>query len=375
MAAPGAYETLIEHIYEAVFDESAWLPMVRTVDAVLGTDGCHLALFDPERPDPHMVFSRLYQDGVPAVELEERYLADYFPIDERVPRLASMPMGKPLHNRQAFTHDERRRTSATYNDFLVRVGGTNQVCVRLPDSGCDHDAWIVTRRGSRDYGSDEMELVGRLAVHVGRMVRMRRALSAADALGRTMAHTLDHAQGGVFLLDAAGRIVECNSRGRAMLEGGSGLTDADGVLGATSKPANAALREAIRRAAPASGSPEAGAVRIPSGGNRAVSVHVSPIPRAAETLGGRAAMVAVALDPWSVPELDEGTVGDALGVTASEAEVAVLLAQGRTVDEIAALRHRSVASVRWHLKQFYGKTGFGRQADLVRAVLALTPGQ
>ncbi len=371
MVASEVYDTLIGHIYDAVFDESAWLPMVQKVDVVLGTNGCHLALFDPDSADPRTAFSRLYKDGAPAVELEETYLKEYLPIDERVPRLADMPTGEPRHNQQLFTRDERRRTSATYNDFLVSVGGANQICVRLPNSGCDRDVWTITREASREYGSDERAAIRGLAGHMGRMVRMRRALSAAGALGQDLAEMLDYARGGVFVLDAAGWIVECNRRARSMLKAGAGLDDTDGVLRATSKAANDVLRVAMLRAARGSSRSEASAIRIPTNGDRWLSVHVSPLSRTAEMLKGRAAMVAVVLDPWSVPELDLATVRDALGVTASEAEVAVLLAQGRTVDEMAAQRHRSVASVRWHLKQLYAKTGVGRQADLVRVVMGL----
>lgn len=368
------YEGLIELIYDAVFDESAWLPMVQTVDAVLGTAGCHMALLDPDRADPHVVFSRLYQDGGPAPELEEQYLDDYFVIDERVARMPDCPVGEPLHNRQIYTRDEMRRTSATYNDFLVRVGGANQICVRLPGSGSDHDFWTLTRRGARDYGSDELDLVRRLAVHVGRLVRMRRALSAVDALGLTLSETLDQAVGGAFLLDATGRIVECNDRGRALLAAREGLTDTDGVLGVRSSAADHALQVAIRRASPVIAPGEASAVRIPAGdGTGGLSLHVSPVPRPAEALSGKVAVLVVARAPWGI-HLDPADVSERLGISASEAEVAVLLAGGRTVGEIATLRHRTVESVRWHLKQMYGKLGVRRQAELVRTVLA-TVGQ
>lgn len=104
-------------------------------------------------------------------------------------------------------------------------------------------------------------------------------------------------------------------------------------------------------------------------------MHVSPVPpRTAATLSERVEVLALVRNPWSVPALDLASIRDALGLTAIEAEIAALLAQGRTVQEIASLRKRTVESVRWHLKQVFAKTGLRRQADLVRVVLTAAMG-
>ena len=55
--------------------------------------------------------------------------------------------------------------------------------------------------------------------------------------------------------------------------------------------------------------------------------------------------------------------------------MAVWLAEGRTVREIAAETRRQESSVRWLIKQVYNKQGISRQADLVRLVLSLAGSQ
>ena len=62
----------------------------------------------------------------------------------------------------------------------------------------------------------------------------------------------------------------------------------------------------------------------------------------------------------------------ALGLTRAETEVAVWLAEGRTVGEIAAATGRQKRSIYWLLEQIYAKLGVRRQVDLVRLVLAAT---
>ena len=60
-----------------------------------------------------------------------------------------------------------------------------------------------------------------------------------------------------------------------------------------------------------------------------------------------------------------------LGLTPLEGQVAVWLAEGKTVRELAAARGRQVDTIHWHLKQIYQKLGIARQADLVRLVLSV----
>ncbi len=60
-----------------------------------------------------------------------------------------------------------------------------------------------------------------------------------------------------------------------------------------------------------------------------------------------------------------------LGLTATEAEVAVALARGATASAIARDRAVSLETVRSHLKTIFAKTGTRRQAALVALVLQL----
>ena len=366
------YERLVGLVYEAVTDDSAWLAMISMLDGQLGMLGGHLALIDAELQDPHLVFSCMHAEGAPVPELEAEYVREYFPVDERVSRLIDFPIGEPIHNRMLLSGDEIRRTSAVYNEFLARVGGTNQVCVRLGGTGGSHDAWILTRRGSKDLDPDETGLVRRLAAHVGRMVRTRRALVGAGALGLAATEMLGRANAGVVLLDGAGRITERNARAGYLFSADGCLTDHGGVLAARSRAADQELRAAIRLASSASIPPRASTVIVPwPGRDRRVWVHVSPIGgEPLGTLRDEVEALAVVRDPWATPQLDPVIIRDVLDISEAEAEVVALLAQGRTTHQIAELRHRSVESVRWHLKRVYEKTGLHRQADVVRVALA-----
>ena len=54
-----------------------------------------------------------------------------------------------------------------------------------------------------------------------------------------------------------------------------------------------------------------------------------------------------------------------------ESRVAVMLAKGMSVREIATAMTRKESTIRFHVKSIFAKHGLNRQAELVRLVLSL----
>ena len=54
-----------------------------------------------------------------------------------------------------------------------------------------------------------------------------------------------------------------------------------------------------------------------------------------------------------------------------ESRVAVLLAEGMNVREVAAATGRKESTIRSHVKHMFAKHGLSRQTELVRLVLSL----
>ena len=100
-------------------------------------------------------------------------------------------------------------------------------------------------------------------------------------------------------------------------------------------------------------------------------VQVKPVGVRPVDFGARrvAALVLIA-EPGQVSRIDSGLVAATLGLTPAESRIAVWLAEGKTVREMATAPGRRAGSVYWSLNQIYRKQGISRQADLVR----LAPG-
>ena len=101
-------------------------------------------------------------------------------------------------------------------------------------------------------------------------------------------------------------------------------------------------------------------------------VHIKPVSGPQMDFGGRrvAALVLIT-EPGHTSRIDPTLVATTLGLTPAESQVAVWLAEGKTVREIATATGRTEGSVYQSLKQSYHKLGIARQVDLVRLVLSV----
>ena len=165
----------------------------------------------------------------------------------------------------------------------------------------------------------------------------------------SFAQLLDTTGLGIVQLDGRERIVAANDRARDMLRGGDGLFDEDGFLCARRPEDNADLQGLLTRALPPFGAQGAGGSMMMkrSAALPPLVLHVNPVGRQ-ETdyhLWPVAALVLV-VDPASHIRIDPAVAAAALGLTGMESRVAVLLAEGMNVREIAAATGRGESTIR-----------------------------
>ena len=179
---------------------------------------------------------------------------------------------------------------------------------------------------------------------------------------------VDQRQVGLIALDRSGAIIVSNDRGREILSQEGGLRELGGKLRAL-RPKDAEALERILE--PALGGEAASA----AGGFAVVGAwpHERPLTvyaNQANTGHLGVAAIVVVLDPWRQVRLKPEQVAKSLGLTPAESRVAVSLAEGMTIQEIAHATNRKRDSVRWLVQQALARTWCSRQADLVRLVLA-----
>ena len=83
-----------------------------------------------------------------------------------------------------------------------------------------------------------------------------------------------------------------------------------------------------------------------------------------------AALVLI-VEPGRPHRINPDLVATTLELTPAETQVAVGLAEGRSVRDMADATGHTKAAIYWHLQRIYQKHSISRQADLVRLVLSL----
>ena len=374
MSDQDAFERILASLYDAMLDDAAWPATSALIDAACGTVGNTLLVGEGPPDDIRTHFVGLYSRGQRDEALEREWLEVYHPINESVPRFRQLPDSQMVFTPDLYTAEELK-TSPAYNEGLRRIHGQQGLMVRLDGPAGCHIAWASGDPvGAGGWAAPQRALLQGLLPHIRQFVRVRQAVVSAGALGLSVTDLLDNPRVGVIHLDPRGRIVEANDRARHLLRHGAGLSDRSGQLRAYTPAAQTQLAQLLAGALPASGAVAVSGSMVlqRAAGGLPFVVHVKPVPSAQLDFGAqRVAALVLLVEPGKRSRIDPGLVAEALGLTPAESQVAVWVAEGRTVREIAVAMGRTDAAVRYHLHQISQKLGVSRQADLVRLVLSL----
>ncbi len=374
MSDQDAFERILASLYEAMLDDTLWPATSALIDEACGIQGNALLVGAGPKDDIRVVFAQAYYRGERYEDVEREYLTIYHPIDERVPRVRQLPDSRVVHITDLYTAEELK-TSPTYNEMMPRFNAQDSLNVRLDGPKGSYITWSindpVTRGG---WEAPQLTMVKRLLPHIRQFIRVQQALGSAEALGTSVTDLLDTTRVGVIQLDHHGRVLEANDRARHLLRHGDGLLDRSGELRARTQADQARFGQLLAGAVPSSGAVAiSGSMTLRRSSLRPpFVVHVKPVVAPQPDFGTpRVAALVLIVEPGHQSRLDPGLVAETLGLTLTESQIAIWMAEGRSVREIAAATGRQPDSIRWHLKQIYNKQGLSGQRDLVRLLLSL----
>ncbi len=366
---------ILASLHRAALDPDDWPAAAGLIDKAACIKGNALAICTGTgRTREEIAFTQICFSGRRDEDLEREYFSDYWPRDERLPRLRGLPDGELVPTGDLYTASEKENSSM-YNELLKNTGMQKGFHVRLVGPDQSQIVWTLGEcTDARGWSSAQIDAIESLLPHVRHFASVQRLVAGARAVGNSLAGLLDDAGTGVIQLDRQGRIVESNDLGDRILRQRGGLFDSAGSLRALKPTEDAELQRLLACSLPSYGLEAVGGsmtIGRPKARTRLV-VHVSPVTENGSAFRpSRVAALVLVVDPEKRVRIAPELVSAAMGLTPAEAHVAVMLATGHSLRGIAAATGRSEGTVRWHLKRIFRKQGISRQKDLVRRVLAL----
>ena len=358
----GKLGTVIDRFYEAATQPDLWRTVLHETSLALGSEGAILL----SHPDPSL--GMIWSEGID--ELVSAFSQGRW---ENTRAIRGLPKGRwELHSEATLFRPEELDRLPFYADLLGPLGFRWFTGTTLAQAGSNSIIISVERRAKdASFSHPELSAFSKALPH------LRRASELALRLGLTRAEgTLDGLSllscGGV-LLDWLGRVILLNPEAERHVGNGFGM--AHGHLQTSHRDANAALQRLIASVLPGrrtQGPPALGPITVPRPKGCPLVVHAAPLMGSSQDIFGRAKAILMIADPDEHNEPAEPILRQAFPLTPAEARLAVALATGRDLTEIAHSSHIEVGTARTQLKAIFAKTGTHRQGELV-ALLSRFP--
>lgn len=233
------------------------------------------------------------------------------------------------------------------------------------------DAWLSGSRGSEQgsFTPGEISSARELLPHLSRAVLMQQRTARLAVQSAIYAHSVSVLGVGAILLDRRGNIIDSNGEALEMLAGPSPISRLGSRLHFAGTAQQAFIATLRRMASSADASAR---MLIVNDGCMSVNVMI----RRAEEVVGTKAHYPVAFIVYlntMARRLPPGATDfsmQAFGLSQSEARLAVLLADGYTLEDSAGRLGVTLITARTYCKRAMAKTGTSRQSELVRLMLS-----
>ena len=121
MSERDAFERILASLYEAMLDDTRWIATSGLIDEACRTEGSVLGVGDDSARIEGTLFANFCYRGQRRQDWEREYFRDYYPVDERFPRLRQLAEGRIVHATDLFSEQELK-TSPVYERLVVGPG-------------------------------------------------------------------------------------------------------------------------------------------------------------------------------------------------------------------------------------------------------------
>lgn len=365
MVTVGEFSRLVSAIHAAAVQPDHWGDAVAAVGRATGAAGGGLIVTESG--------SRVVKSASIDSEALQRYSDRYYQVDYVLDAVERSPVGLVHGGRSLVALGVGSEFDV---DWMRPYEMDDGLFVRLTDGAEPAVFLVVTPSRSKPFVTGErVDMFSALIPHFQQALRTQRCLEELRCDADDAAAAIDSMRHPAFVVGPDAVVVQCNTSARTLLrEPNDGLCIAGRRLRMASSRAEAELHGGIVAAVGSPGRGRVGSSLLcprPSG-RRPLIVHVLPFTSPLRDNARPRALV-VLVDPDHSPEPPKTLLRRLFGLTSTEAEIAVRVAQGQGLTPIADELMLSIATVKTHVRHIFEKTDTHRQAELVRLLSALAP--
>jgi len=368
--------TLVGNLNNAITDPDCWPNVLQQLQDAFGASACAIASHRYDTGNGRLVRSVNIN-----AEFERSYAERYARGNAWLRKETCFRKPGTVWTSQQILDDEVTLGSDYYLNWLKPQGLMHQIYGVL-DRRENAVVYLVLARakGGDAFAKDDVRRLAAILpafASVFRLEHLVRNLTARAADTWTM---LDHLAPGIALIDERGRIMAINRTAIEIAARTDGIALENGHLNCTLPREQARFRRTVEELLAADLPPPAANTKAftVSRADSTVPLQLilTRLSKRASVNGGQRQLLGVFVsDPERFIAPSDEWIRDLFGLTRVESEIALLICQGHSPDDIAARIRVSVHTVRSYLKQkIFRKLGVNRQAALVGRLLG-GPGQ
>jgi DNA-binding CsgD family transcriptional regulator len=274
----------------------------------------------------------------------------------------ALPVGQVVHSDELLPRD-RFKKDEFYKSFLSNWNLEVAIIASLDRHGTDHLGLCLPGPDGDDTTALH-DAVTRLLPHIQRATRISRRIGEADLRAANAEAALDASPSIIMSLGPGMELLHANATAQRWLGKAEGLAVAHGTMRLADRDSQERLMALARGEGPA----RTENIQIIDRDRLIFLVAMRVDPSVSGDLSGPnggASVLLVGGGRLNVSDEAITRLRDWFDLTPSEAKIAAYVADGRTLEDFARDRGVSLNAARFLMKGVFGKTGVGRQAELV----------
>ncbi len=360
------FSELVGQLYQGPMENIPWVTFLNQLNRLLDSKYVTFIL----RPPSSQVDGLMVSTNGTSSEATNSYNKHFYALDPFI----GLPNSEVVALSDYLPEAELRQ-SEFFRNFLEPVDVFHILGVDINTSdGAQCRLRISRGRDDPPFVSAEKTLLARFIPHLEQSIKVHMQLNRIEIERNLYAGAVDQMAVGTIILDETGKVLQTNQVAERLLQEKDGIKQVNDGLQVGSARDTQEFRRLVRQAMLSQKGNQATvveAMRVTRPSGRAdLGIIVRSVPLAAWSEGKQCPAVVIFIsDPEQQSSAPQEIVRALFDFTPAETQLAMLLANGLTLDEASEELGISRNTSRAHLRSTFSKTGVTRQTMLVRLIL------